>query len=67
MENKVEKVEETGIERKDENPVAAFFEANKKWFIIGGCFLGGILLGGAGMMVMKKAGEENDAIEEELS
>lgn len=54
-------VNEQAIEQR--NPVIGFFEDNKKWFIIGGCLLAGVLLGGAGTMMVNKAkssGSENE-------
>lgn len=37
--------------------VGGFIKQNQKWFIIGGCILGGIALGAGGAAVTKKAGE----------
>ena len=48
------------------NPVVGFFEANKKWFIIGGCILGGILLGGGGAMVLNEAKKREQRDNDEM-
>ena len=53
-------VNEQAIEQR--NPVIEFFEDNKKWFIIGACFLLGVATGGIGTMMVNKAssGIENE-------
>ena len=42
-----------------------FVDDNKKWIIIGGCFLAGLALGGAGTMIANKGRSEREADEVE--
>ena len=53
------------IKVEERNPVIGFFEDNKKWFVIGGCFLAGVLLGGAGTMMINKESSESETDEPE--